>query len=149
MGTSRVPVTIDALVAAFRAAGLNTFDGPPITGDWSVAVFVGYDAGGEDSEFRAVTTTQSWASLGAKARNEEFSVFCGIAAVDGGGVTKVARDAAYSVMATVETVLRADPSLGQTPPFTIAVASGDLYQFPVESGMECRLPFTISVVTRI
>jgi hypothetical protein len=149
MATSRAPAVIDALIEILTSAGIPVLDGPVPTGDYSTAVFVGFDAGGEDAEYRAATSTSSWANLGAKVRNEEIQVMCGIWSVDGAGDTKAARDLVYGTLAAVEDALRADPSMGQSPPFAAEVSAHDLYQFPTQSGIECRIPFTINVRTRI
>lgn len=148
MATSRVPATIDALVAMLTAADLNVHDGPLVTGDFSPAVWVGYDGAGSDSELRSASSTQSWAELGAKRRNEVFDIICAVNALVG-TTNSDARNAVYALYSTVETVLRSNPSMGQTPPFVAEIAAGDLYTEPTENGVQCRLVFTVHVTTRI
>lgn len=147
--TSRIPATIDALVAAFTAAGIQTYDGPVLTGEYTPGVFVGYDADWEVSDLKSVSSTQTWASLGQRARTEDFTVMCGLVAVDGGGVAKTARDTAFALLAQVETVLRGNPSLGFSPPYVAQLESGDLFTMSGPKGCLCRIPFVIAVKTRI
>lgn len=146
MVQSPVPSTIDAIVSAFQAAGLTVWDGPVVTGDFSDAVFVGYDAN-PDAEFQAVTAhVQEWAGLGAKRRKETFTVVCAVVVLLGTGETvKVARDKAYSLLETVGATLRTDPSVGQPPPFVTNLRPNDLFTEPTDQGWQVRIPFYIDV----
>ncbi|WP_219512742.1 hypothetical protein [Nonomuraea ceibae] len=153
MSTSRIPAVIAELLDRFAAAatlqGVRIVDGPPVTGDpLREAVYVGYD-GDPDGEGTGAEFTQEWASIGQRARGETFSVTCAV--VVWRGSTKVApvRVRAFEVLAAVEDLVRADPSLGQPPPTVAAFASGSLVQSQRASGMECRIPFQIQCQTRI
>lgn len=155
MTVSRVPETIDALVAVFRAAGLTVYDGPQVE-DWSqsgntqYALFVGYDGNGEDSELRSAAETQTWASLGASHRNDEFDIICSVAALDGSNDTKAARDQVYSVLESAVAAIMADKSLGLgATPYVAEMLSGDLYTMPTNSGILCRILFVVHVKTRV
>lgn len=149
MAPSRIPATIDALVAAFTAAGLKTWDGPFVTGDYAPAVHVGYD-GDPEGEFQAVEPDQEWAGLGAKARDEEFDVICCVTLSSGDSDVRTARVAAFAILATVETTLRANPSLGQSPPFVAAFKPGAVHIQPDENvGFSLRAVFNVHVKTRI
>jgi hypothetical protein len=146
--TSSVPATIDALVAALTAAGVTAWDGPVITGDFENAVYVGYD-GDPDGEFLAVEMDQEWAGIGNKARSETFDIICCAYVLSGPPETKACRDTAYGLMATVETVLRADPSIAQAPYFVAAIKPKSFFPWPTSDGMQGRLVFHIHVQTRI
>lgn len=151
MLTSRVPATIDALVAGFTAAGLKTWDGPVLTGDFADSVYVGYD-GDPEGDYEAATMDQQWAGLGAKARTETFDIICAVVVLigdDGPQIVKMARDTAYSMLATAETVLRADPSLAQIPMFVAEIRPMAIYIEPGPQGDQARLVFHIHVQTRI
>ena len=114
---SRLTASIDAIVAALRAADptLTVWDGPIVSGDYSDAVYIGYDAD-PDGEFRAATTNQEWAALGRRIRNEDLQIVCAAVVLFGNNDTswKPTRDACYALVETVGQTLRADPSLAQT-----------------------------------
>lgn len=145
MATSRIPATINAVVTALRNAGLKVWDGPVITGDYGDAVYIGYD-GNPEGEFQSTSGTQSWAGLGAKRRNERFTIFCAVVALVGdSGDVQGSRENAYALLAGVEDALRADPSLGQPPPFVAAMNSNDLFLEQGDAGLQSRIVFTIDV----
>lgn len=150
--TSRVPATIDALVTLLRATGITVWDGPLVVGDYSDAVFVGYD-GDPDGDFATADVDSEWAGLGARARDEEFDIVCAAVALVGDDITKLARDNAYALTEQVETVLRANPSLGLGPPtspmFVAEFKRGNTYTEPNESGYQVRIVFAVHVKTRI
>lgn len=146
MAETRVPASIDAIVAALQAAGLTIWDGPIVSGDFSSAVFIGYD-GDPDGDYRAVTTTQTWSGLGQRKRDEEDLISCAAVALLGTSDTswKPTRDAVYALLDTVGQTLRADPSLAQPPPYTAEILTGDYFQEATTSGNQGRLVFTIRI----
>lgn len=151
--TSRAPAVIDALVDFFEAApalaDAKIVDGPPVTSaSLKNAVYVGYD-GDEAGEGQAADVSQTWASIGQKARNETITVTCAVVVWRGNTKVRPVRVLAYDLLAAVEESLRADPSLGLPPPTVAAWASGQLYQSQRDTGIECRIPFQVSVQTRI
>lgn len=145
MTTSHIPAAIDAIVAKLTAAGLLVWDGPFVTQDFEAAVYIGYD-GDDQGDYKAVAGTQDWKGLGAKHREEIFSIICAVFVISGSQDTKVGRDAAYVLLDTVGTVLRADPSLGLgIYPFVAGLKPVELFTVPTASGLECRWVFTIDV----
>jgi hypothetical protein len=148
MATSRVPATIDALVALFTAAGLTTWDGPLVTGDYQPAIHVGYD-GDPEGDFKAVDADQEWAGIGAKSRDEEFDVICCAITVSGNSDIRSAREAAFAMLAVVENALRVNPSLGQAPPFVAAYRPAAVHTEPTAAGWSVRAVFNVHVKTRI
>lgn len=150
MGTSRIFDTIDALVTTFKAAGLTTWDGPLVTGEYQPAVHVGYD-GDPEGDYMAADPSQKWSgSVGTKARDEEFDVRCAATALFGDSSPKLARDAVKAMLVTVENALRADPSLAQTPtPYVAEYSPGPLYIEPTQSGYQVRAVFNVHVKTRL
>lgn len=148
---SRVPATLDRLYEVAQAsvtAPTLAFRGPFITGDPSNALFVGYD-GDPAGDFRAVNVVSSWAGLGARARDEEFDVFCAVTVLSGDNDIPGATTAAYAIYYAFENALRADPDLNQGPPFTAGVNTGELFTMPHPAGLQVRLGFTVHVKTRI
>lgn len=145
MTTSHIPAAIDAVVASLSAAGLKVWDGPVVTEDFTAAVFIGYDAAADNSDYKSVVGTQDWAALGAKRRSETFSIICAAVALWGGADTKTGRDMVYALVDTVGTTLRADPSLGLPPPFVAELRPSELFTEPTDNGLQCRWVFTIDV----
>lgn len=150
--TSRAPAVIDALVALCQAApGLSeakVLDGPQVTANpLKAAICIGWD-GDEDND-QAVESTQEWAGLGAKSKDETLQVTCAAIAWHGATTTKPVRDSAYALVGEVEDALRADPSLGFPPPTVCAIATGNAFQRQTGKGALCRVVFTIAVKTRI
>lgn len=150
--TSRAPGALDALVAAVTAGLPNNpvWDGPQPSGDYRDAVYLGYD-GDPVGEHRAMRSTAGWAGIGAKKRTEHTDIVCAVVALSGDGVPKAARDAAYALLGAVESVLCADPSLGQVPtPFVASIAEHDLLWDWLEmGGLQARITFTVHIETRI
>lgn len=152
--SSKVFDTIDAVVAAFETASLLTYDGPVVDHEFpDEAVFVGYD-GDPEGEQIAADMSQEWAAIGAKRRNESFDIrCCAIAYFGDGDSWKDARARAKTLLSSVETVLRADPSLGQldgvTPFFVAEIRPTVAHQENTDRGYRVRIPFTVHVETRI
>ncbi|RPE44162.1 hypothetical protein EDD90_7392 [Streptomyces sp. Ag109_O5-1] len=153
MTTSRVPDLIDALVAALQASGgltgVKVVDGPVVTDsaaeEW---VFVGYD-GDPEGDFTAATAQQEWAGLGAKKKNEDITVTCAVLVQRGSTDVRACRVRTYEVLAAVESVLRADPSLGFPTPTVCAVTEHAFHPEQTPDGIQGRLPFTVTCTTRI
>lgn len=156
MTETRMPAAIDAIVSRLKTAGLTVWDGPILTGDYSNAVYVGFDGDYNDGEERASTTFQEWHGLGAKARRETIDVACAIVALTGNADTtwKPCRDTAVAMLETVGQTLRADPSLGLGPPtvsgdFVAELEPGDFFQEAGPGGMQARIVFTVHIKTRV
>jgi hypothetical protein len=148
MVSTRFFDSIDAVVAALKAAGVTVWDGPVSSGDFGDAVFVGYD-GDPDGAFEAATMGQDWTGLGAKRRDETLDLHCAVVTLSGDSDWKPARDRARAVLTIVETTLRADPSLGQPSPFVAGVRPVAAFQEPTTDGLQIRITFTISIKTRV
>lgn len=157
MAASRVPATIRRLhevwTAAFAAdKTVNVWLGQVATGDPTDALWVGWDADPDGDDQMAQARTK-WAGLGAKRRDEDIGIVCALTVLQGvgsdaGGVL-LAVDRVFAVHTTAEDALRADPSMGQGPPYVAAVSTGDLFMHPQpEIGLLARLVFTVTVTTR-
>lgn len=147
---TRLPVSIDAIVAALQTAGLTVWDGPIVTGDYRNAVFIGYD-GDPEGEFRAATVDQAWAGVGQRKRNEEPHIIGAVTALVGNSATswKETRDTAFAMLTTVGQTLRSDPSLGQSPPYVAELWPGEYFQEPIPVGYQARIIFAIHIKTRV
>lgn len=150
MSTSRVPATIDAIVNVLTVAGINTIDGPFVTGDYDNAVFVGYD-GNPEGNFLSAGIKQEWSgTLGTARRDEIMEITCAVVVMSGDTDVKTARLNAFGLFGTVETTLRADPSLGFSSPYVAGVKPVDFYVEPdSERGFVARLVFVVEAKTRI
>lgn len=147
---SRLPGTIDAVVAALDATGLVVMDGPEVHDDVvDDVVYIGYD-GDPNGRYKAADTNQTWAgSVGAHRRDEEMDIICCVITTRGDNEMKLARDSAYDLLGTVESTLRANPGLGFTSPFVAGVRPRELYYAPFNDGLQARLVFIITVRTRV
>ena len=154
MGTSRGGEFIDASVEMLTVVAVlpvgQVVDGPFVTeSDRSEWVFIGYD-GNPEGDFEAVTIEQSWAGLGAKAKNEIDDITCAVVVAAGDHRDiKGARDRVYAIFADVEDAFRANPSLGFTSPTVAELSSGTLHQEQTDSGIQVRFVFNVSIMTRI
>jgi hypothetical protein len=146
---SRLPGSIDAIVTLLQDGGLTVFDGPEGHDYTEDLVYIGYD-GDENGRFKAANTDQSWAGTqGAYRRDEELDIICSVIALRGDRSLKLLRDAAYDLLGTVEALLRANPSLGFTPPYVAGVRPREFFYQPFNDGYQGRLVFTISIRTRV
>jgi hypothetical protein len=150
MATSRVPAALDALIAALRGSsaltGVRVYDGPELAdGAVEEGIWVGYN-GDPDADEPAVAATQEWAGLGARAKDEAFSVTC-CAIVRSGSTAaetvRAARNRVYVLFAGVEDAVRADPSLGLPKPAWFSTTAASLFQEPTTAGTQARLVFTV------
>lgn len=152
MGThSRAPEVVDAiynLVDAAAPADVRVYDGPLADQDPADAIHIGYDAD-PDVLGDAVTSSQDWAGLGAKKRNETLTVACAIFLLDGAADIRAARIRGYGLLAVVEDAIHPAPSMGLSAPTWAGVTSSRLLYIPSEdTGLEVWLGFTITVQTR-
>lgn len=154
MSTSITFDLIDGLVDAFRAglpSTVHVVDGDVVTGEAGTFLMVGWDDPDND---RATSTTgsQSWAGLGAKARNEEGTVTCLVVGWTGNGDLKEARTTVRGVTDGVEGLLRADPNLDGAVPGLLWTEYGtrtELRQWLSEEGAVVTCTFEIAFKARI
>jgi hypothetical protein len=151
--SSRVPQLIDALLAALTAAagldGVKVVDGPLVSNtSASEFVFVGYD-GDPEGEFQTAQTTQQWAGLGARAKNEDITITGAVLVQRGDIDVKAVRDRVFAIFAEVEAAVRADPALGLGTPTVCSVSETSFHTEQTDHGVQGRLPFTLTCSTRI
>lgn len=148
MSGTRLAETIDALVALWSGVGISTVDGWVVSGDTGTRLFVGYD-GDQEGEWQAAELDSEWAGLGAKKRDESFDIICSVVTRSGFRTPKEARDEALTVFHMASNALRANPSLGFTPPFVAAPVPQGLFTPPGSSGVQGRLVFNVHIETRV
>ena len=159
MGTSVVFPLINALVDHFTEAlpDVEVHDGFGVSDHADDFLMVGVeDPNG--SEATSADAQQTWAGLGANARNETGTVTCAALVWRGNpGDTgqREARDAAAAIVAAVENSLRGEPGephLGGVVPGLMWVGFGSrvrLVQDQTESGPMALVVFDIDFKARI
>lgn len=114
MTTSRIPVTVEALVALVGTAvgsAVKVYDGKWVTVPDGDYITVGWTPDQEGS-----TGQQTWDSLGNRARDEVMDIPCYIDSYSGSTDTAARRNAAFGLLALIEPALRGDPTLGGVLP---------------------------------
>jgi hypothetical protein len=155
MGTSVVPQLIDALVARTRAAlpNIEVFDGTGVSADPGDFVMIGVEDPDPASTGFSATASQTAGPLGStKPRDQTGVLWCIAYSWTGDLDQKLARDTAYSYLAAVENLLRADPTLGIAAGGMFVAQMGDteqLSQKPTKGGVDAALMFNISFFARI
>jgi hypothetical protein len=149
---TRLAAAIDAIYDALTAADLdaNIWDGPVTSGKSGDTIFLGYDADPE-GDAQAGTSTQEWAGIGRRSRDEEIDVTCAAVVLIGGNDKrwKPARDRAIALIESVGVVLRGNPSLGLSTPIVFELQPGEYFQENGPTGYQARFVFTVHVKTRI
>lgn len=156
MGTSQLPGLIDALVTrattALAAYPVLVTDGYAVTDDPSDFLMIGIEEPSIPAASFAGSSDQIWGPQGGRKRDENGAVWCAAYSENGDGVQKTARDAAYSYMAAVETLLRADPNMGLNTGGNFVAEMGDtqrLTQDQNSNGASALLIFNVKFFARI
>jgi len=117
MATSVIPALIDALFTQATAALPSTLviDGYGVTDDPGDYLMVGVSDPEDPDESEAADITQSQMTFGSTRPRDEQGVIHMVAkSVNGDGVAKTARDAAYAIQEALATVLRTTDNAGVT-----------------------------------
>jgi hypothetical protein len=150
--TSRIPAATDALVTTLTTAigtVTNVVDGPPLAWDFlstsdSVSenryLFIGATPD-SDTSFEA---DQDFNAAGAVSRDEHFTVYCTAYVWAGDNTMKTRRDDAFGIVASVETAIRADPSLGNAVLYSRMSGITSASQSQSEQGSEVTVTFTVA-----
>lgn len=153
MGTSAIPALVDALVANARTALPNTlvYDGFGVDADpGHDYLMVGVDNPHAIDEAYGATATQQWANANYTARDEEGFVVCAALSWNGDSDAKAARDGAFTIVAAVETMCRANPSLGVATLLWTSVGGRiQLSQNQTEHGATAIVIFNVNYRARI
>jgi hypothetical protein len=159
MATSTIPAVIAWLVETVGAdAAIGGADPPVVVSDGprpdtdeaaSAALWIGVDDPGSSAP-TAATASQSWAGIGAYAKNELLSIPCTIRVWSGANDFVAARAAAFAILGAVENILRAHASLGGTVLVTLDGLTGiRLRQQSNAKGVIVDLAFQIDAKSRI
>lgn len=115
--TSRIPALTDYFVTLFTSAStigqatppVQVYDGPATTElDPPLKLFVGWTDPDDDGMQAGAESTQDWAGLGRRARDEYVTIHCCAEAWSGVDTLKTARDAVTGITGAVETLMQAD-----------------------------------------
>jgi hypothetical protein len=160
--TSAVPSVIGYLIDTFTAAStlgaasppVTVFCGPQLSGDFALlALYVGVDDPTFAATGSAVTgaeSNQTWVGMGARARDEQLSVFCTAEAWSGETTTRAAMTAVYGIVAAVETILRADVYMGGLALFEAPGSTGHTLKWQQgEGGLAAHVSFRIDAKARL
>lgn len=115
MAVSAFPAVVEALVALADGvvpAGVTVADGMPAENDPADFLAVGVPSLDEAGSLYSGESRQSWAEVGARARDEEAFVNCLAAARSQDETVKDARDRAYAIVEAVAALCRSNPTLG-------------------------------------
>lgn len=150
---TRTAAAIDALYDALIAAdlGVHVWDGPVVSGDYGDAIYVGYD-GDPEGDGQTAVSDQDWAGVGKTRKRDESLDITGAAAALVGESDerwKTARDRATALIESIGQLIRANPSLGQSPPFRAELIPGAYYQENTPAGYQARYLFTVHIETRV
>lgn len=148
-----LPRVIDGLLAQLQASttlagfDLAIFDGLEIDhtygGDW-IAVGI---ASSDSDETTAGSATNAWRTLGAKRMQEQATVDCVLAVIDGDTDPKSKRTRAYEIFNAIDTAIRADVSLGGACLFA-GLASHELVYRQTKVGLGIEINFSIAYEAR-
>lgn len=156
MATSAVPAAINALLTMWRAlpglADVQVIDGPP-TGDQSDADYIAVGWQPETNDL-AAEALQSFASAGARTRDEDFTIACWIDTWTGDTDVAARRTRAYELFALIEDSLRATSAAPQAPTLLGTVLFSQLTgsvlrQANTDQGVRVGIAFTVACRARI
>ncbi|MEY9837100.1 hypothetical protein [Streptacidiphilus sp. EB103A] len=157
--TSSMAAAIDYLVTACSNAFGTTahvFDGPPI-GDTALVlddrIWIGYSP--ISAGLAAANGTQDFAALGARSRNETYSVLCAVEHWSGATDMRPLRDGAFVLLRQVETLLRGtggtpgDCTLGGAVLFAQLAGGLELHQAQTPDGASVLIQFYVQCRARL
>ena len=157
--TTVVPAVIDYLVSTFQASlalGANTppvavYDGPVTTGQPSqLVLWVGVNDPDSIAAPIGAESEQAWAGLGARQRDEWITVHLVAEAWAGTTDVKAIRTAVFAIVAAVEVIMQADPTMGGLVQFTDpTMPQLQLRQNNTAAGQVARVMFSIKAKARI
>jgi hypothetical protein len=161
MATTRWATVVDALLAATRAkpgyrsptdiTGIPVYDSVELLASEDRPTrYLVIGVSDPDGEDESGTAAQAPATAGKVARDEIGIIRCWAVCQIGDVSPSLARLSAVTDMATVEDVLRTDPTLGLITPRMFAQI-GDRIAFRqyLAGGSVCQIEFTVEYATRI
>lgn len=148
MSATTQHAAIEALVTLWSGAlTIPVHDGPKLIGDKQYqALWVGYDPLNDDDQ--AVTSTQDWAQMGNRRKEEVGTIKCVVAAWSGDTTTVGRRLQVANILSDAEAAHRADITLGNVVLFSNFGESVSLHQHLTDQGNEVMAVFTVTFLSR-
>jgi hypothetical protein len=144
-----IDAVLDALVSAFTVAlpTVSVMDGPPVKppGDTEL-VLVAHDATPDADA--TITLDQEWADLACTSRYERGSIPCCVVAQSGDVDIPGRRARAIQMLASIETALRANRTLGGVA-MTSEFVTGEVHQFQNGDGSAVVAQFQITYMAQV
>lgn len=150
-GTRWSDVAVTVVAALDAALSCDVFDGPPTSGD-TLADFVCIGHRPDAQEPSAGSIEQEYHDLGPAATKEERGeIACYASSWDGDADLPATRARAFALLEQIQTVLRADQTLGLTGVRApeIELSTGSIAQGYTTSGVRVDLTFTLSYITLV
>jgi len=157
--TTVVPAVLDYLVSTFQAdpnigaasPPVAVYDGPVTTAaPGQLVLWVGLSDPDSVAAPLGAESQQQWVGIGAKTRDEFVTIYCVAEAWTGATDVRTVRLSAYGIVAAVEQILAADPTLGGNVLFTDnTMPQRQLRQNNTTAGQLARVMFTIKAKARI
>jgi len=153
MATSVVPTLIGALFTQATAALPTTlvFYGSGVTDDPGDYLMVGISDPDNTEDFvDSADAEGTWAGLGNHARDQKGNIWCVAESTNGNADQKAAVDAAYAIVAAVDTLVRNSPTLGiLAGGWAIHGSSERLSMSQDHHGARARVAFQIAFQARL
>jgi len=151
MATTALPQVINGLLTAFQnssgLSGVRIFDGPEIDSSYpGDFIAVGHD-GSEDGELAIANVTQTFEQLGNLKQFEDGSIDCWLATWDGGSSLSDRRSRVATLLAAVDTAIRADVSLGGSCIYS-SLSTHQMTYIQANNGVAISVTFTIEYRAR-
>lgn len=146
--TSRIPAVKAALVSTFTDS-MST--ATVFYGRWLRVPDGDYLTVGWTPQGDRTTGSQTWASLGNRARDEQIDVPCYVDSWSGSTDVAARVDAAYALLADAENTIRSDPTLGGVVPQPGWAQIGTYSEVEEENeaGLFIGITFHVLVAARI
>jgi len=157
VATSVVPALIDALVTQATAAlpTVRVYDGFGVTDDPGDFLMVGIDDPLSADAATTAAMQQRPATGGTgRSRDETGELWCSALSWNGDANQKAARDAAFAIVAAIETLCRTSPSLGIAGYGYVVTSVGGSGNFTVRSdqndtGAMTSVSFPVAFAARL
>ena len=156
MTSAAYPTVYAALVTAIdNALTVRVVDGYDISDDPGDVVMVGVPSLSSTTSIAAGSFSQVAATMGSTRTRDETGTINGVVMARNGDADATGaaadRTAAFGYVASIESALRTDPSLGLMPTFqrvVVQMSTGDVLEDKTD-GATCAISFTVAYVARI
>ena len=153
MAATALPNFINNVITVLQNSsaltGVQIYDGPTVSIDSypSNWIAIGHD-GNEDGDVSVGTFRNNWELVGNYKRWEEGELNCTLVAQSGDNTNLHAiRTTAYSMLSTVDTIMRSDPSVGGSVLYS-GLESHEPRYMQTNAGAACIIIFTIAYRAR-